>query len=511
MAMATKRLAWYRAAFLAGLTSVPVFVCAQGLQVRPEVEASLNFTSNAVPAATGLNRSDAIISISPRLNFTSRGGRALLDGTFGIEALAYADNSQESIVRPRGSLRVRTELVEKWLFLNASANADPINADPFAARPEGVTAYNNYTQIRYRMTPYLERQLSPAMTLIGRTDHIITRFVGGSGSSVQARGSQEQEQLLRLEHRPAPFGWATEVKRQESRLQGADNATLAQGAARVTATYSVNPQLSLGATAGHEISKYSLIERSDSITGARLNWRPNERGELSASIEHRYFGAAGEFVWQQRSTFFGFTIRASRAPASQTESRFLGAAGDSVTSLLDGVLTTRYPDPGQRSAVVGDVIRQLNLPATLTGPVELYTSYAQLQEQASATVLFFGRLTTASATIFVRRQDRLIGLEDVLAPVTFDSDNKQIGAEVEATRRLSPVLSLNGGLRYNRIEGLGARQGQATRDASVRFGFTQLVNSATRFSAAIRYQNVSSTATGDSRETAVSAAVLYRF
>lgn len=509
--MATERWARTCVVMAVGLAVLAEPAAAQGIQVRPEVEATLTVTNNASPAASSLSRSDAIISVNPRLSFSSRGGRAAIEGTFGVEALAYADNSQDAIVRPSGSLRLRSELVDKWLFLNASVNADRIGADPFAARPDSVTAFNSYTQLRYRVTPYLERQLTPAMTLLARTDHIITRHVGDSSTLNVVRDSNEQGQIVSLNHRPEPFGWTTELTRQDSRLQGADTSTLTQTAARLTATYAVNAQLNLGGTVGHELSKYSLIEHSDSIAGARLNWRPNERGELSARVERRYFGTGGELAWQQRSPFFGFSVRASRLPVVQTEGLLLGAVGDSVTSLLDGVLTTRYPDPGQRSAVVGDLVRQLQLPATLTGPVDLYTSYAQLQENASATVLFFGRLTTASATIFVRRQQRLVDLQDVLAPVTFDSDNRQYGAEFEATRRLTPVLSVNGGLRYNRIEGLGIREGQATRDASVRLGFTQSINVATRFSAGIRYQNVASTVTNSFRETAISAAVLYRF
>lgn len=498
-------------ALATGLAVVTEPAIAQGIQVRPEVEATLTVTNNASPAASNISRSDAIVSANPRLSVSSRGGRAAVDGTFGVEALAYAGSSQNAIVRPRGSLRLRSELVDKWLFLNATLDADRIGADPFAARPDSVTAFNSYTQMRYRVTPYLERQLTPAISLLARTDHILTRHVGDSSASNLARDSNEQAQLVSLNHRPEPFGWTTELTRQDSRLQGAQTSTLTQTAARATATYAINSQLNLGGTVGHELSKYSLIEHSDSIAGARLNWRPNERGELSIRVERRYFGTGGELSWQQRSPSLGFSVRVSRLPVAQTEGLLLGAVGDSVTSLLDGVLTTRYPDPGQRSAVVSDLVRQLNLPATLTGPIDLYTSYAQLQENASATVLFFGRLTTASATIFVRRQQRLVDLQDVLAPVTFDSDNRQYGAEFEATRRLTPVLSVNGGLRYNRIEGLGIRDGQVTRDALVRFGFTQLINSATRFSASVRFQSVASTVTNNFREAAISAAVLYRF
>jgi len=501
-------------AVLIGLGALGEHVGAQALRVQPEFESTVTVTNNASFTSRDQAQSDTIISVNPRLHVTSRGGRAAIEGTFGLEAVTYLNNAQDSIVRPRGSLSLRSQLVERLMYLDASVTADRISADPFAARPESATAFNDYTQMRYRFTPYVERELTPSLSLLARTDHIITRRVGsatGAASTEVARDSHEQEQTLRLAQRPQPFGWTAELTRQETRLRYSDQAILTQTAARAIGTYAVGPQLIVGVSVGRENNEYSLIDRSDSIVGVRFNWQPNERGEVNASLEKRFFGTGGDLEWRQRSPFLGFSIRANRMPVAQSGSHLFGAAGDNLVSLLDGVLTTRYPDPGQRSTAVNDLVRQLNLPGTLTGPVELYTSYAQLQDNVSATALFFGRLTTASATVFGRRRTRLADVEDVLAPASLSSDNLQYGVEIDVSRRLSPVLTADGGVRYTRIEGLGIRDGQASRDAAIRFGMTRIVSINTRVSAGLRYQTVSSSVTSPANEMAVVGALLHRF
>lgn len=518
--MATRNDAWRcrlaRTGVAVAVSAAVAPAAAQALRFQPELESTVTVTNNAAATPSAEPRSDTIISVNPRINVSSRGGRASVEGTFGLEAVKYVNDTVDAIVRPRGSLALRTQLVERTAFFDASVTADRVNADPFAARPDSATAFNDYTQMRYRLTPYIERQLTPTLNFLARTDHIFTRRVGSSsaadpGGTDPSRNADEQQQTVRIEQLPRPFGLTAELTRESSRLRAAADPTLTQRAARLIASYAVDPQLTLGAVAGRENSQYSIIDRQDSIVGARLQWRPNERGELNLSVEDRYFGTGGDIEWRQRSPYFGIALRANRQPVAQSGSHLLGAAGVDTTSLLDGILTTRYPNVTERADVVNGLIRQLNLPGTLVGPVEFYSSYAQLQTNLSATAFFYGRLTTAAATVFARKRVRLVDLEDVLAPATLDSDNLQSGAEIDVNRRLSPVLSADAGLRYSRVKGLGPRAGQASRDAAVRLGLTRMLTTTTRVSLGIRYQSVRSTVAASSSETAFVGSLLHRF
>jgi len=225
MATVIERSARSAVALVCGMVATAGPSVAQALRVQPEVEATVTVTNNAAATSSEAARSDTIISINPRLHISSRGGRSTVEGTFGVEAVTYASNSQESIVRPRGALSVRSQLVERLMYVEASATADRVSADPFAARPESATAFNDYTQMRYRFTPYIERQLTPSLSLLARTDHVITRRVGTSsasdpGGTSPARDAHEQQQTLRVEQLPQPFGWTAELTRQDTKLRG---------------------------------------------------------------------------------------------------------------------------------------------------------------------------------------------------------------------------------------------------------------------------------------------------
>lgn len=489
---------------------------AQELRIRPEVEASVTITNNAAYATSSLAEGDAIVNVNPRLALTSRGGRVSIDGVFGIEALAYANSADASQVRPRGRVDLRSELIDRWAYFDASVVADRVSDNPYAARPESATAFNDYTSMRYRLTPYLQRQLTPRLALLARTDHVLTRRVGGTssfdpGGTDPARDAHEQAQRIQLDLTPMPLGATLELTREDTRHRGAATSILNQSGVRAIATYSPAPQLTLGAIVGREVSKYSLFKRTDPITGGEIKWQPSERSSLEARLEKRFFGTGVAVAWRHRTPFFGFNLAADRRPVAQSGSHLLGFAGADVSSLLDDVLTTRFPDQSQRGELVDQLIRDLNLPETLTSPLDLYTSYAQLQDGASASVLFFGRLTTVSATAFARRRVRLVNVEDVLAPATLSSDNRQFGLEMVVTRRLSPTLSADAGLRASKIEGIGIREGEATTDVVAQAGLSFLSGPNTRLGIGGRYQVVKSTANTTSRETALVATLMHRF
>ncbi len=486
------------------------------LRIRPEVESTLTLTSNAAYATASEARADTILSVSPRLVVSSRGARVSINGNIGIEGVVYANTSGASQVRPRGRLDLRSELIERWLFLDGSLSADRVSADPYSATPDSASAFNDYTVLRTQISPYVERRLTPRLGLLARSDHVLTRRVGGAsvldpGGTDPARDAHEQAQILRLEYQPLPLGWTAELTREDTRHRGAATSILEETGARVTGTYAPTPQLLLGATLGRESTHYSLIDRTDSIVGGRIKWQPSERTTLEARVERRFFGAGFDAQLRHRSPFFGFELRADREPVAQSGSHLLGLAGSDVRGLLDGVLTTRFPNASQRTVMVNNLIRDLNLPTTLVAPLDLFTSYAQLQSGASVTVLVYGKVTTLTATAFLRKRVRLVDLDDVLAPASLSSDNKQLGLEVSLTRRLSRTLNAEIGLRGTKIQGLGVRSDANTSDVVLRGGVAMLLSPDTQFGLGARHQRVRSSVTDPSRESALVATLLHRF
>lgn len=502
------------AAALAGLACLQA--SAQELRARPEIETSVTVTSNAAYATASEAKADVIVSASPRLVVSSRGGRVSLNGDIGVEGVAYANTSGASLVRPRGALNLRTEVLERWVFVDASVGADRSSANPYAARPESASAFNDYTSMRYRLTPYIERQLTPRLSILARSDHLVTRRVGAAsafdqGGGDPVRDAYVQSHLLQGVMTPMPFGAAVEFTHDDTRLRHETSSLLTQTGARAIATYATEFQVTVGAIVGRETNEYSVTKRTDSIIGAEIKWRPDERTSLDARVEKRFFGTGYTVEWRQRSPFFGTNFTLDRRPIAQAGSRLVGSAGSNVRTLLDDVLTTRFPSEGQRTELVDRIVRDLNLPETLISPIDLFTSYAQLQDTLSGTLFVYGRLTTVSATAYALQRRRLVGVEGVLAPSAQTSDNRQYGFEVLVNRRLSRTWTADAGLRVSRISGLGARRGDATTDAIVQAGLSVATSAFTRLGVGARHQAVRSTAATSARETAMVATLVHRF
>ncbi len=500
---------------LLAASGLPTEGAAQ-LRIRPEVEASLVLTSNAGYSAVEQARVDAVLAVNPRLVISSRGSRVSLTGSFGFEGVVYARTEGASQVRPRGRLDLHSELIERWLFLDGSVSAGRARANPHAATPDTASAFNDYSSLRTQITPYVERRLTSRLNLLARSDHVWTRRVGGAsvldpGGTTPARDALEQAQLVRLEFQPLPVGWTAELTREDTRHNDSSVSIVEQTAARLIGTYVPAPSLTLGATVGRESTRYSLIDRTDDIFGGRIRWLPSERTTLEARVEKRFFGAGFDLQFRHRSPYFGFMARAIREPVAQTGSHLLGFPSADVRSLFDGVLTTRFPNAAQRGVLVNNLIRDLNLPTTLAAPLDLYTAYAQLQEEAGVTVVGYGRLTTLTAGAFYRKRTRLVGLDDVFAPASLDADNQQFGLEAELFRRLSRTLTADVGVRGMRIEGLGVSSSAVTTDVVLRGGVTALLSPNSNLRLGARHHVVRSSVSGPTRESALIATLLHRF
>ena len=516
MGMATEASArrWALAAVAAAASASMAH--AQTIRLLPELDASLTLSNNAAYATVGQAQADAVLTLAPRMSIFSRGAQVQVDGNVGAEAVLYARGTQRSILRPRGGLNLRSQPVDRWLHFDASLSVDRVSADPYAAQPQSASSFNDYTSLRLRATPYLQRELTPSLSLLVRSDHVLTHRVGSTsaadpGGTEPSRDAHVQEQLFLLQQRPLPLGWALEMRRQDTTYVAEAAAVLRQTSARMSANYAIGEGFDIGVVAGHELSQYSLQDRSDNIVGLRALWRPTDRSELRANVERRFFGTGLDVELRHRTPWFSFSARFDRQPVAQAGTHLLGQAGGDVAAMLDGMLSTRVPDPAARQLAVQGLIRDYQLPTTLVRPLELYTSYAQLQQEASATAVFQGRLTTVSATLYLRRRERLVNVDDVLAPSALTSDNEQRGLELTASRRLSPLTTVTAAFRHTRIQGLAASSNRESTDTALSLGVSRALSPTSRLGLSLRHQRATSAVTSAASESALTAMLSHRF
>lgn len=486
----------------------------QGWRLQPEIGVTATVTDNSGYRSGEQGKGDTIVEVQPRLLVYRRAPDYTLEGDIGAGILQYAEGTQENRVQPRGRLEVRSRPFASWLHLDASVAAVQAESDPYGGRAQAGSSVNEYTLARYAVSPYIEHEPRPGLSVLARADNVWTRRIGGDAVEQDLRrDAYVQQQLVRVEQAPQRWGYLFEMSREDTRYRYASATTLRLEGLRAGLTYAVTPQFHVGPTVGVERSRYSLTDTTDTVYGARARWTPTERSELDALLERRFFGSAWDVEWRHRSPFLRMYARYYRQPVSQASSQVLSSTdGTSVASMLDAMLTTRVADEEQRRLEVRRLISQLGLPETLASPTELFAGYAQLQQGTSLTVALSGVRTTTSITVYYRKSERLPDEDDLVVPISVAlGDARQHGFEINLNRRLSPLVTLDVGWERSRIKGLAQSRGDFSREDAVRVRLSRNLSTRTSLALGWRRQWLDSSEVKSGDETAVFAAMNHRF
>ena len=360
----------------------------------------------------------------------------------------------------------------------------PADRDPYASRAGSLATSNTRTQGSYRLSPFVRYEASPLVTLVARHDEELSR----SGSDELAdRGFSRTE--LRAEHRPLPYGGSIELSTQRQRYStdGADDWTL--DALILKGDVLIDRDLVVGPLVGYERST-AFGERTDSTgAGVHLRWAPNERFQLGGSVQHRFFGTGWELNVRHRTPLTSFQIQTSRTPVNSST-----VPRSRLSTFLDAILTTRYPDAAARNALVGSIISGGSLQNELARSADTVASYPQVQSGARAVWVYLGSRNTVSVSAYqqtLRALSRPQALPGTLSPV--DADNRQTGAVLEFNRKLTPQTSVDLTSTWSRISGLGDRQGDVSTEWIHRLMASRLMSPRTTLSVGVQYRRLSST------------------
>jgi uncharacterized protein (PEP-CTERM system associated) len=499
-------------ALLSGLACVCSISAAQSWRIEPTLQTNVLVTDNSHIGTNLAPARDAIVGLTPGLRFTGRGGRVRVDGDLSLQVLEYAKDTLDDSVFARGKLAVGVDVVEQWVHVDASVSADQSGADPFSLQQGANVSAEDLTTRRYRISPHIERQLSSTLTFLARSDNLWTRRSGDASLALPRKDSRVQQNVVRVERRPVPFGASLEVTNQRSKFPDDSEAALDLDAVRATATYAPVPELVLGVSAGRERSRFALNNDTDSVYGGSLSWRPTERSDFSGNVEHRFFGWGGTAELRHRSPFLAISVRLERGPIVQPSSLLLATAGGDVAALLDAAFTTRYPNPAERDVIVRNLISSQGLPTVLSGPVDVFPDYVQLRHLASINASFLGKNTTVAVGAYAGRATQLLREDSpyVPSPAT-DSDNRQYGLTFDVNRRITPVTTVSAKLSESRIDGLGSRLGDSSRETALTLSVNYALSPRTTMVGGVRRRLFDSTVIASSQESAAFLGTNHRF
>lgn len=477
---------------------------AQSQRTELSVQTRVTATDNGAGAPEGAERADLLFSLRPRVQFLREGAGLKLLGSLEADMAASARDTRRDRILPIAAVEAQASLVDRLLFLDAAMNVQQVEEDPFGVRAENGSARNARTAARYRVSPYLQFEMSPRTSLEARVDARSTRVAGTQeGDVTTLLGSAT------LALRPEPVGGSLQWISENTDHASESDSDLRLDRVTGIVNFAVSPDWVVGAAAGSERSRFAGTAQTDQVLGFRTLWVPGPRTEFAAAIDRRFFGTGWNLGLKHRTPRMSLRLRLDREPVTA------GTAGvGGLASFLDAILTTRNPELAARGALVSELVSGRGLQGSLAGASASAGSYAQLRTGSDLTWVYLGQRTGLTLSAYgqtLRRLARSDGAATV--PGAADADSRQRGASFGWNRRLTPVMSVDAALAWSRVEGLALRAGESTREASLRANLVRNLSERTTASAGAVIRRVSSNATNVSSfdETALFVGLGHRF
>ncbi len=444
---------WTGVAAAIGCLALPTVADAErwALSASAGATGTYNHYSGAGQPADGL-----VACLTASLGIHSgEGGRLKLNGTLGATQFLCAGGQGNSFA-PSVNLGANLEVIEKFFFIDATANVSESFITPFGPQPANLTVptNNRYISQSYSVSPYIQGVIAPNISYSLRDDNVWTPSASYGNSSAKTPTTYYNNvNGLMSSVLGNGGGWTLQYTRQ-AYDNGADTGTYIVQVARVIGSFAVDPQLTLSARGGYQSARFPALSGSDGsllpsqtnqgvVYGAGLNWQPTDRTLVTGYWEHQFFGSAYNWQASHRLPNIALSANFSRGLSSFPQLALLVPAGVPVAQFLDPAFTTRIPDPVLRAAAVAQFLAQTGLPPTLASPLNFYATTITVQQTASLSAVWVGARNALGFTLFSSQSEAISGSGSVLPPAFQDgSNNTQTGGGVNFSHRLSGFTNL---------------------------------------------------------------------
>jgi len=443
-----------------GVAVAAVFAAGPSLAERWQLDTAISSeataTDNSLLSAVA-PRSDLIVSVRPRFVLLAEGSRLRITGSGSLNVVHYTRGTEENRALPDLDLSAVAVAIERALNIEAGARVSQVFENPFGLRADPGASTNRVTTTQYRISPVADVRTGGGARFRLRSDNIrldddSSTLTTGTASS--ATGYFGHHNVV-IEQEPRPLGARLELDRNETRYENAQSRSLISDVGRAVVSYAVGDRLTVGIRGGAEHNNFVTGDQTRATYGVEMNWRPSERTNLAAAVDHRYFGTGGSLVFDHRMPWLAWNLRVGRDIVSTPQTLFDLPPTNNVAALLDQLYTTRFPDPIERSRQVQEVISRGGLPATLTQATTVYSQRISLETSGSFSISYIGtRHSIALNGFWTRTEDA--PQSGALATGLALNNNIQRGGSIVGSRRLTPTMTLKMSIDASRIRGLDA-------------------------------------------------------
>ncbi len=423
--------------------------------------ATETYTTNVNYAPSGDKTGDFATTLAAGLNVRGEGARVRLNGSVAASVLLYAKETQNNSIAPNVNLSGWVEAIEKFAYVEASANVSTQFLSPFGPQPGDLVnaTSNRYISQNYTISPYIKGVLGPTnISYQIRDDNYWTVSSSYGDSSNRVPNTYSNQLTAFAESGAYPTGWRAEYERfyYDNGLPGGrtgENASYTTQIARLILSHQFDPQLVLSARVGYEGNDFPLSTSQGAVYGAGLQWNPTERTNVNGFWEHRFFGSSYSLQASHRLPNAAIGANFSRGLSSYPQLALAIPAGTTVAQFLDAAFTTRIPDPVERAQAVEQFLVRTGLPPTLASPVNFYAASITLQETQSVSLVLIGIRNAVTFTVFNTKSEAITGTGEVLPPqLQFGQNNTQTGVGVGYSHQLTGFTALAANATYSQTK-----------------------------------------------------------
>lgn len=493
----SQRLATACAAVLLAIGSMTVSAPAQaqaqdpgpaggsGLRIVPSLDFGLSYIDSSYglgfPAGAD-GRSDVVTSVRPGLQASLRRGRTVGTLSYSLDATHHSrpvvGYGQGNTVQNNLDAQLNTELLDRWVFLDATARISQQAISAFGQQSfDGQQNNANRTEVsQFSVRPSARGPIAGLATyelsLNADTSQSRTAAAPDShnlGASLSVSSARSG----------SVFGWSTQLSQQRASFSGGNRSDSTRGT--VSLLIRPDPDWSGSLRAGQEsVQVGSFYNETYDNWGGDIRWTPSPRTNVLLSADERYFGRAHQVTFEHRFSRSSIRYSSSRDASNAANG---GGVGQQVSiyQLFFTQFASVQPDPVLRDQLVRDFLAAIgqNPNAVVTGG--FLSGGTTLQRRDDLALSYSGQRVTLTLQAFsgqTRRLDLPVGAVDNFSV-------KQYGYTSAFTYRLSPSANVN--LAASRLNTQGTATQAGNRLDSLSLGWTDRLSRLVTTSVSARY------------------------
>ncbi|MET3118392.1 uncharacterized protein (PEP-CTERM system associated) [Undibacterium sp. GrIS 1.8] len=423
----------------------------------PSVNLSETYTDNVRLLPKGNDESSFITQASPGFSLTATGSQLKLHADYAMQNLYYSSDSAGVRTNHILNATANSELIRGLFFLDGSSNISQQNSSPFqSAAADNLNLSNNRVEVRtYSVSPYFRKNFDNEFS----SELRYTR--SSVATSVQNGLDSKADQLQLSANSGSAFKtvtWGLQYNDQKIHYPQQSDVTFQTTTAN--ASYFISPLFAITATAGYEDNNYKTTGEKPSgyFWSGGFAWTPTERTKLAVSAGKRFYGSTYSLTANQRTRGSIWSLGYNE-DITTTRGQYLVAASVNTSDFLNQLWKASVPDNAARQQLIDNFIKDTNLPASLSQPVNTITNRVFLQKSLQGSVALNGARNTVIFNVFrIGREAQSISDVDVALlgandPSLLDN-TRQTGANVVWNWQLSSRTNANVSATFTRVNSL---------------------------------------------------------